>query len=356
MRVLVLHENRAEREAIAKSLTARRHYVVSVSDAQSAVEELGRAPFDTFILDWHLPGGPRSLLRSAAVSRFAPPFVLAVLSKGASVDLPRVIEDGADDFVLRPSSREELLVRAETPTRSGWRRHLDEPGPDARKRDILDLEAWSELDAIAAGVLRETVGSEFEVVRDALCATRMGFAAQLTLTLPGRAAVVRISIAVDPVSLAAVAQAMLGRPDPTHETLEDMVRELANTTGGAIKRAALSETEVITMGLPETVPIAVFSKIYPQAQQRFVCRSTDGTVQVSFAVQRHCTIHQRVRAAHLEEGMIVVDDLRNDQGLLLVPSGTRLTASMASRIAGLLGNDVLVEVVPVGTEGAIRAA
>lgn len=354
MRVLVLHENKTEREAIAKSLTSRRHYVVSAADAESAAEQLSNAPFDAFVLDWHVPGGPRELVRRAHSCRFASPYVLAVVSKGATVDLPRVVEDGADDFVLRPCSREELVVRAETPTRGGWRSQF---GTGPRKaRDILDLEAWSGLDAIAAGVLREALGRDFEVVRDAQHATSMGFASQLTLTVPGRGAVVRLSVAVDPMSLATFAHVLLGHTDPSHETLEDVVRELANTTGGAIKRAAQSETEIITMGLPETVPIVVFNKIYPQAQQRFVCRSTDGSVQVSFAVQRHCTVNQRVRAAHLEEGMVVVDDLRNDQGLLLVPAGTRLTSSTASRVAGILGNDVLIEVVPAGTEASVRVA
>jgi hypothetical protein len=71
-----------------------------------------------------------------------------------------------------------------------------------------------------------------------------------------------------------------------------------------------------------------------------------GTPGLRFGIVGQVSVRetQRVSSACLKEGMVVSHDLRSESGALLVPAGTRLTRTTASRLALALGNRALVEV------------
>jgi hypothetical protein len=54
--------------------------------------------------------------------------------------------------------------------------------------------------------------------------------------------------------------------------------------------------------------------------------------------------NRRVPASQLIEGMVLAHDLRNDCGILLVPSGSRLTGTSAARLAKMFGDKIYLEV------------
>jgi hypothetical protein len=60
----------------------------------------------------------------------------------------------------------------------------------------------------------------------------------------------------------------------------------------------------------------------------------------------HSKANQRVPASNLSEGMVIVHDVRNAGGMLLVPAGSRLTSSTAAKLAKVLGPKFFLEVAP----------
>ncbi len=59
------------------------------------------------------------------------------------------------------------------------------------------------------------------------------------------------------------------------------------------------------------------------------------TISVIAAIRARANI--QLRADKLQEGMVLVGDVRNRCGMLVVSAGTRLTATSAERLASMLG-------------------
>jgi hypothetical protein len=120
------------------------------------------------------------------------------------------------------------------------------------------------------------------------------------------------------------------------------LRELANTAGGALKRAALAENIALTTGIP-------FSETPAPTLQAHDCwtlklDTDDGCLALVGEIRERA--NQRVAASKLSEGMILAHDVRNESGILLAPAGSRLTATTANKLAQMLGPRFFLEVAP----------
>jgi hypothetical protein len=126
---------------------------------------------------------------------------------------------------------------------------------------------------------------------------------------------------------------LLGDADAGDAAVTDMLRELANTAGGAFKRTAMPENAVVTTGLPtDHVLIAA-----PGATTRtWELTSADGLC-IGIVAEMLALANVQVQAAELREGMVLAGDVHNRAGMLVVPGGTRLTATSAERVASILG-------------------
>jgi len=51
-------------------------------------------------------------------------------------------------------------------------------------------------------------------------------------------------------------------------------------------------------------------------------------------------------AAQLAEGMVRAQDIRSEGGVLILPAGSRLTATSANRLAAMIGPRYFLEVAP----------
>lgn len=71
-----------------------------------------------------------------------------------------------------------------------------------------------------------------------------------------------------------------------------------------------------------------------------------GTIAIFCTVSVAQQPNEVVAAHKLQEGMVIVCVVCNDSGALLVPAGTRITSSTATRIAAALG-EKLIEVSPL---------
>ena len=137
-RVLVVEDEPALLRALRINLNVRGYHITSARTGQAALTEARQRPPDAVILDLGLPdldgvkviGGLRSWLR-------APIIVLS--GRTSSGDKVTALDAGADDYVTKPFSMEELLARLRAALR---REDGEEISPQVRiGRYQVDLAA-----------------------------------------------------------------------------------------------------------------------------------------------------------------------------------------------------------------------
>jgi len=127
--VLLVEDEAHIAEAIQFNLEAEGHEVVWAATGRAALERLSAdPPVDLVILDLMLPevGGFEVARRARAAGNYVP--ILVVTAKDDSQDRVRGIEEGADDYLTKPFSLDELLARVRALLR---RRRWDGVAPDA---------------------------------------------------------------------------------------------------------------------------------------------------------------------------------------------------------------------------------
>jgi len=127
--VLLVEDEAHIAEAIQFNLEAEGHEVAWVATGRAAIERLGvDPPVDLVILDLMLPemGGFEVARRARATGNYVP--ILIVTAKDDAQDRVRGIEEGADDYLTKPFSLDELLARVRALLR---RRRWDGVAPDA---------------------------------------------------------------------------------------------------------------------------------------------------------------------------------------------------------------------------------
>lgn len=108
--ILVVEDDRPLREAVATALRAGGFQVALVGDGAAAVRTLQAGSPDVVLLDIGLPfvGGWRVL---AEMHGQRQPPVIIISARGDEQDKIRALDSGADDYLAKPFSTEELLAR-----------------------------------------------------------------------------------------------------------------------------------------------------------------------------------------------------------------------------------------------------
>jgi DNA-binding response OmpR family regulator len=178
MALILLVEDEAHiAEAIAYNLEAEQHEVEWVQDGRRAAERLGADPTpDLVILDVMLPemNGFEVARRARAAGNYVP--ILIVTAKDDARDRIRGIEEGADDYLTKPFTLDELLARVRALLR---RRRWDGVAPDAAparservgrvtihfdRFELETAEGGVRLTTREIGLLRALIDREGEVV------------------------------------------------------------------------------------------------------------------------------------------------------------------------------------------------
>jgi hypothetical protein len=153
-----------------------------------------------------------------------------------------------------------------------------------------------------------------------------------------------VSVAADPSTQAWLARALLQNPAPGEAALNDVMRELASTAGGALKRMALQEQVTMTTGLPVNVSAVAPAGENTIAFGLHTLHAAHQKATLALAAEVQKRVNRQVKASELREGMVVVHDVRSPSGVLLVTAGSRLTRTTAERLRGFIGPKSLVEV------------
>ncbi len=137
-RILVVEDEAHIAEGLQYNLEAEGHHVEVVGDGRSATERLaeGERPLDLVLLDVMLPemSGFEVARRARAAGNYVP--ILILTAKDEAEDVVRGLEEGADDYLVKPFELEELLARVRVLLR---RRRWDKvaPGEDAPRSEAF---------------------------------------------------------------------------------------------------------------------------------------------------------------------------------------------------------------------------
>ena len=152
-RVLVVEDEPGLLRTLEITLRARGYQVSSSPDGKAALAEAARRPPDVVLLDLGLPDLDGSeVIRRLRAWTGVP--VIVISGRGGSGDKISALDAGADDYVTKPFSMEELLARL----RALLRR-------DARpsSRQVFTIGHCT-IDAVAHTVLRQA-GDSTEPIR-----------------------------------------------------------------------------------------------------------------------------------------------------------------------------------------------
>ncbi|MFW5880502.1 MAG: response regulator transcription factor [Spirochaetota bacterium] len=110
--ILIVEDNDLIRDAVTEAFSVSGHESVPVGTVQAAEEALSRRRFDAVILDIRLPDGNGYKLAQQIRETSTVPLVF-LTAKDSESERVLGFEVGADDYVVKPFSAKELVLRAE---------------------------------------------------------------------------------------------------------------------------------------------------------------------------------------------------------------------------------------------------
>jgi len=133
VRVLVVEDSARMAEALRKGLTEESYAVDVASEGLSGLHMASSGEYDLVLLDVNLPGMDGfSLIKTLRERRSDVP-VIMVTARDDIEDRIAGLDGGADDYVVKPFSFEELLARV----RAVIRRPGARSQPKLKYRDVL---------------------------------------------------------------------------------------------------------------------------------------------------------------------------------------------------------------------------
>ena len=112
MRIAILEDDPDQLALLRRWISDDGHDVHGWLSGREAMKQAGRESFDLFMLDWQVPdvsGAEVLKWLRANVSKTVP--VLFVTVRDSEQDIVFALENGADDYMVKPVRRQELIAR-----------------------------------------------------------------------------------------------------------------------------------------------------------------------------------------------------------------------------------------------------
>jgi len=304
---------------------------VEVVEPEGAVTHIRVRPPDVLLVC--LPMEPVLLRALCAADAGHAAYIIALIPDDhIARSVPSAIAAGCHDVLKAPFTDEELWTRVEVLERlRGWNRFAN-PNTSA-KHTYEEARGWRFLGDVVADDIESMLCQRVRVTPHGACSDHAVRMASIPMVLSADHLELFIAVRATREGCAQLGENLLGDPDPAPEMIDDVLREMANAAGGAVKRALLPEGIVLTTGLPiggdaDPVPSTTTARAWDLDAEG----GATLTIVADVRPRRNFVVPTRT----LCEGMVIVDDLRNAAGVLLLPGGTRLTATTAERLRRIL--------------------
>lgn len=120
MRILLAEDERDLNHIIAKRLTAEGYSVDCCFDGQEAIDILSYTDYDALILDVMMPLADGYAVLRALRDKGKTTPVLFLTARDAVADRVKGLDSGANDYLVKPFSFEELFARLRAMTRTSF--------------------------------------------------------------------------------------------------------------------------------------------------------------------------------------------------------------------------------------------
>jgi two-component system OmpR family response regulator len=144
MRILVVEDEKRIADFLCRGLQGAGYAVDAAPNGATALDHIHSADYDLVVLDLMLPDMDGLQVLEKVRNRKVGPPVLILSARGGLDDRVKGLEQGADDYLVKPFAFVELLARVRALLRRG------QPAPE--KLQVADLT----LDCIRRKVLRGT--------------------------------------------------------------------------------------------------------------------------------------------------------------------------------------------------------
>ncbi|HEY9404924.1 MAG TPA: response regulator [Pyrinomonadaceae bacterium] len=172
--LLIVDDDEQMRASLQHTFESAQHQVKVAADAPTALRMLHREPCDLILLDIELPGVDGlalcRLLRAQEATRRLPIIVIS-----AHDDEERKVgafAAGADDFIVKPATRRELLSRVGTQIEAAQRERAL-VGSNRELGFLADLGRGLLVALEPVQVVRRVAGATYEAANAALCAAML---------------------------------------------------------------------------------------------------------------------------------------------------------------------------------------
>jgi two-component system response regulator RegX3 len=123
MRVALVEDDLSQAELLAHWLELAGHRCHQFDRGEELIRALDQESFDVVVLDWNLPDmSGVDVLKRIRSSRQAGVPIVFVTARNREDDVVTALRQGADDYMVKPVRRLELLARLETIARRGKHR------------------------------------------------------------------------------------------------------------------------------------------------------------------------------------------------------------------------------------------